>query len=215
MRSRRQIGPRKLPKQQRARATVEAILAAAAHILVHEGFDAASTNRIAEKAGVSIGSLYQYFPSKEAVVGALLEQHVREMLAVARDGLERWTSGSLRQRTRAMVRMMLEAHAVQPALHRVFMEEMPRVSGAAPIAELDRTFEELARVHLERDRAMIRPRNLEIAAFVVVQTVEALTHAAVLHRSDMLRSEEFIDETTELIVRYLAADRKRARGARV
>jgi AcrR family transcriptional regulator len=211
MRRRPQIAARKRPKQERAQATVEAILAATAHILVREGFEAASTNRIAEKAGVSIGSLYQYFPSKEAVVGALLEQHVREMLQVTREGLERGASGSLRERTRAMVRVMLAAHAVQPELHRVFMEEMPRVSSAA-VAELDRTFEGLARVYLERDRALIRPRNLEIAAFIVVQAVEALTHAAVVHRSEMLRSDEFLDETTELIVRYLGAERGRRRN---
>ena len=54
---------RKSPAQSRSRATVEAILDAAAHILVTQGFAAASTNRIAEKAGVSIGSLYQYFPN--------------------------------------------------------------------------------------------------------------------------------------------------------
>src|SRR5437870_12652127 len=78
--------PRKLPKQERAKATVEAILAATAHILVREGFDAASTNRIADEAGVSVGSLYQYFPSKQAIVSALLERHVHRMLGVIQIG---------------------------------------------------------------------------------------------------------------------------------
>ena len=69
------VRPRKEPRHERARATVDAILMAAAHILRTEGSEAATTNRIAELAGVSIGSLYQYFPNKQAVVGALRERH--------------------------------------------------------------------------------------------------------------------------------------------
>src|SRR5262249_50387969 len=203
MHAARRTLPRKRAKQDRAKATVEAILTAAAHILVREGFDAANTNRIAEKAGVSIGSLYQYFPGKEAVVAALLERHVRQMLRTAEHGLERSTANTLRGRAREMVRTMLDAHAVEPGLHRVFMEEMPRFGQLQEVVELERMFEEVARRHMERERSALRPRNLEIAAFVVVQTVEALTHAAVLHRPDMLRSEAFVDEVTELIVRYL------------
>lgn len=186
--------------------TVEAILAATAHILVREGFDAASTNRIADEAGVSIGSLYQYFPSKDAIVAALLERHVRQMLAVMQGGLERWMSHPLRRVTRAMVRAMIAAHAVEPELHRVFMEEMPQsLLDGGP--EVETRFEELAKSYLERHRAAIRPRNLAIAAFVVVQAVEALTHAAVLYHPEKLRNEEFLDEVTELVVRYLRAER--------
>src|SRR3569623_1094019 len=69
--------PRKYASQERSRATVAALVEATARILVAEGFDRASTNRIAEVAGVSIGSLYQYFPGKEALVLAVAERHVR------------------------------------------------------------------------------------------------------------------------------------------
>ena len=71
MASKVRVNPRKSASQERSRLTVQAILDATARILVREGFDKASTNRIAEVAGVSIGSLYQYFPSKEAIVAAL------------------------------------------------------------------------------------------------------------------------------------------------
>ena len=199
--------PRKLPKQERAKATVEAILAATAHILVREGFDAASTNRIADEAGVSVGSLYQYFPSKEAIVSALLERHVHRMLGVIQIGLEGWMSLPPRAAAREVVRAMIDAHAVDPDLHRVFMEETPRLGRLEGAAELERKFQELAEAYLQRHRDRIRPRNLEIAAFLVVQTVEALTHAAVLYRREKLRSEEFLDEATELVARYLRVGR--------
>ncbi|PMB09477.1 TetR/AcrR family transcriptional regulator [Fischerella thermalis CCMEE 5273] len=72
--------PRKLPQQERSKITVDAILTATARILVKDGYAKTNTNRIAELAGVSIGSLYQYFPSKEAIIAALIECHVVEMV---------------------------------------------------------------------------------------------------------------------------------------
>ena len=67
--------PRKHASQERSRATVDALIEATARILVREGFDKASTNRIAEVAGVGVGSLYQYYPGKEALVAAVIDRH--------------------------------------------------------------------------------------------------------------------------------------------
>ena len=72
------LEPRKMPRQRRAQATVEDVLAAAAQVFEALGYAAGTTNRIAERAGVSIGTLYQYFPSKEALAVALLERHLAE-----------------------------------------------------------------------------------------------------------------------------------------
>ena len=72
--------PRKAASQERSRATVDALVEATARILVKEGFDKASTNRIAEVAGVSVGSLYQYFPGKEALVAAVAERHQQQIM---------------------------------------------------------------------------------------------------------------------------------------
>ena len=79
--------PRKIASQERSRATVDALVEATARILVREGFDKASTNRIAEVAGVSVGSLYQYFPSKEALVAAVIERHNQEIMQAVRGEL--------------------------------------------------------------------------------------------------------------------------------
>src|ERR1041384_4380995 len=79
--------PRKQASQERSRATVDALVEATARILVREVFDKASTNRIAEAAGVSIGSLYQYYPSKEALVAAVIERHNRDLMQIVRAAL--------------------------------------------------------------------------------------------------------------------------------
>src|SRR5246127_2557699 len=95
--------PRKMPKQQRSKETVDVILTATARILVKDGFDRASTNRIADAAGVSIGSLYQYFPSKEALVAALVEQHTSKMTHEIVGALEKVARLPLEAAVRAMV----------------------------------------------------------------------------------------------------------------
>ena len=79
--------PRKSASQERSRLTVNALLEATTRVLVKEGYDRASTNKIAAVAGVSIGSLYQYFPSKEALVAAVSERHSHEVLQLIRNAL--------------------------------------------------------------------------------------------------------------------------------
>src|SRR5687767_7578077 len=110
---------RKLPEQARSRETVDAILAATAKLCVRDGVDKASTNRIAETAGVSIGSLYQYFPSKEAVLAALLDRHEARMLRVISSHLVDIDREDLPSLARALVGAVLDAHKVEPGLHRV------------------------------------------------------------------------------------------------
>jgi AcrR family transcriptional regulator len=78
---------KRFPKQERARATVDAILEGAARVLVREGYDRASTNRIAEVAGVNIGSLYQYFPNKDALVASLIDRHLEKVQRLVRGHL--------------------------------------------------------------------------------------------------------------------------------
>ena len=108
--------PRKRPRQRRSKATVEAILEATARVLVEEGIDRASTNRIAEIAGVSIGSLYQYFPSKDALVMALLERHCERMLGLLLRASVDLADAPLEDAVRTYVRAVIDAHALEPKL---------------------------------------------------------------------------------------------------
>jgi AcrR family transcriptional regulator len=197
--------PRKQPSQARSRATIDAILTATARVLKRDGFDRASTNRIAEAAGVSIGSLYQYFPSKEALVAALVEHHMAEMRAVLIAEMERVRDAPLGEAVRQMVELMLRAHAVDPALHKVLMEQVPRIGGMQRVYHVEADLRAMVRAYFEVHRHALRPRDLELAAFVVVQIVESLTHAAVLHHPQALASEALAREITTVVLRYLEA----------
>ena len=74
MRPKPNISPKKLPRQRRAIATVDALIEAATYILSHEGLGGFTANKVAEKAGVNIASLYQYFPNKEALIFHIVQQ---------------------------------------------------------------------------------------------------------------------------------------------
>src|SRR5215470_5266503 len=133
-----QTNPRRLASQDRSRLTVDALLEATARILVKDGYDRASTNRIAHLAGVSIGSLYQYFPSKEALVAALIDCHTQQMNQLVRDSLVKVAMRPVAEAARELVRVMIDAHRVDPKLHRVLVEQVPRVGRLDNIQAIDR-----------------------------------------------------------------------------
>jgi len=103
---------------------VDALLEATARVLVKEGYDRASTNRIADVAGVSIGSLYQYVPGKEALVAAVIDRHMHETMQLARDALIKVAMQPVEEATRALVKQAWD----RCACHR--SQAAPRAHGA-------------------------------------------------------------------------------------
>jgi AcrR family transcriptional regulator len=198
---------RKEASQERSRATVDALIDATARILVREGFDKASTNRIAAVAGVSVGSLYQYFPCKEALVAAVIERHQQEIIELVRGELAQVADRPIEQGLRTLVAAGVKAHRLDPKLHRVLAEQIPRVGKLEKVETFNRANYALFRAYLESHRKEIRTTDLELAAFVCVTSMEALTHTAVLHH-DIVSGEAtdaLIDEATRLVVGYLTS----------
>jgi AcrR family transcriptional regulator len=174
--------------------------------LLKDGYEGASTNRIAAAAGVSIGSLYQYFPSKEALVAAVIERHTQELSQVVLDALRNVSERPLDIGARALITAAIDAHRVDPKLHRVLAEQVPRVGRLENIDAVERNARTLVRAYLEGHRREIEAADLDLAAFILTTTIEALTHSAVLRRPDVLaddKAKEFVDEVTRLVVRYL------------
>lgn len=201
-----QTSPRKQASQARSRFTVDALLEATARILVKEGYEGASTNKIAQEAGVSIGSLYQYFPAKEALVAAVIDRHMQDMLDVVRAALLRVMDQPIEAVARQLVKVMIEAHRVNPTLHRVLFEQIPQTGRARHIEALDDTAFAMVRAYLEAHRDELAVDDLETAAFICVKTVEVLTHTAVLNQPERVKGAKaaaLTDEITTLLVGYL------------
>lgn len=129
------LDPRKRPRQARSAATVDAILEAAARILETRGPDGYTTNAVAELAGVSIGSLYQYFPNKEALVGALIQ---RETAVLMEDAAVALTAETGREALTGLIRAAVAHQLRRPVLARILdFEEgrRPEAHGVPDIRE--------------------------------------------------------------------------------
>lgn len=195
--------PRKQPRQARSRATVDALLDAAARVLVQEGYGAANTNRIAEVAGISVGSLYQYFPSKEALIVALRQRHAAQMGALLQEQAQKVAGASLSVAVQTLVHAVVQAHMIDPALHRALGEQVPRAVVLDPQEDIGDAMRATLLALLLAHRPHILPHDLELAGFVLMHTVEALVHAALdapAARISMLAME---DEIQALVLRYL------------
>lgn len=197
---------RRVPAQQRAVATVEAILAAAARVFVREGFAGATTNRIAERAGVSIGSLYEYFPNKDTILVALVDRHIADGEAVLAEAVADVATNKVvgfPAIIRRFVEAVVQLHAIDPPLHRVLFEEAPRPPAirqrldalehkmiAATASILVAHTKSTAEVAKEKARTIVR-------------VVDALTHRRIIDdRSTDLESAAFVDDTLRLILGY-------------
>jgi AcrR family transcriptional regulator len=182
---------------------VESILRATTRILVREGYAALNTNRVAEEAGASVGSLYQYFPSKESLVAALLDRHLDETLGQLRREVPTLSQLPIEQAVPRFVQLMIASHQVDPELHRVFVEQLPRVGDFAKIEASSNEGLAMTRAYLAAHASELASSDHDLSAFMVVHTVEALTHAAVLMRHDLLQRPEFVAELSRLILGYL------------
>jgi AcrR family transcriptional regulator len=201
-----QLRPRKRPVQARSRRTVDAVLKAAAQVFTRRGYAGATTNHIAERAGVSVGSLYEYFPSKDALLVALMEEHLGEgesvLQKVAAEVVARGVR-DLAEVVRHVARAMVELHARDRELHRILFEEAP-LSRRIRQMLLEIETRATARVaDLLASHPDVAVPDPGLAAAVVVHTVEALTHRLVLHGGREVEVDAYVEEIVQLIVRYL------------
>lgn len=195
--------PRKRPRQARSKATVDSILEATSRVLVKHGFDRLSTNAVAAAAGVSIGSLYQYFPNKESLVSALIDRHMEEMNAAIVAELARVATLPLAEAARCVVELTIRAHAIDPELHRVLTEQVPRVGKLARLRELDDVCHRIVASLLVARKREVAIRDPDLAAFILVSSIESIVHRAALLYPQRLRDPRLVDETTLLVTRYL------------
>ena len=205
-RARGRLEPRKKPVQRRSKITVEQILIAAAQVFEAHGYAAGTTNRIAERAGVSVGTLYQYFPSKEAVAVALLEGHIKETTRKLHEWVGHMVAKrhGLRAALLDYVRGIMAVHEDKPRLQHMLLEETPLP---------DRLHEVLLRAEREAIEAMagllklfpeIRREDLERSGYFVIHTVESLTHRFAAHPDEqMIEPSGFVEELVTMLEAYL------------
>ncbi len=193
--------PRKLPKQERSQATVSAILIATTRILTEEGYDKFNTNRVAELAGVSVGSLYQYFPNKAALLYALGEHHANEMAQLAQHHLEDLSDRPILEALQQIVKAVLAAYAVNPKLYRILHQQVPRSEEMRKLD--DARIEQMLHTFLALHRDQLRPKNLDITVFIISRTIKSLLYDAIVDRPNLLKNGELEQEIMRMLSSYL------------
>jgi AcrR family transcriptional regulator len=172
------VTPRKKPVQGRSKATVDAVLVAAAHILEDRGLAGFNTNAVAERAGVSIGSLYQYFPSKDAILVALMEQSLAVFSQTLAEAIDGAPGDSLGGDLTFMLQMGRVTHLRRPNLVRLLEDEFQRLESHINKASSHVAVRAAMIRLLRRYDNQIRVDNLELAAQDIGAIAQALMAAA-------------------------------------
>ena len=186
---------KKKPKQARSEVMVETLLQATTRILRREGREHLTTNRVAEVAGVSLGSLYQYFPNKESLVDALRERYDAQFLERMIRAFGKYGALPLRESVREFARFIIDIHREDPELHNELSPEIPE--------EQHQLVREMVNAYLEAHRDEVRRPDLEIATYVLVEVGESLVHNTALRAPERLEDPRFLNEVCDLMERYL------------
>jgi AcrR family transcriptional regulator len=183
---------------------VATLLEAATRVFVKEGYAKATTNRIATAAGVSVGSLYQYFPSKDAIAVELLRRYRDGLVELVGTRLTSATPATFTTVVRDLIRELLRAEGINPALHRVLIEQVLRTSARREMLGFE---ERLEAVLAEGIRAArIEMHDPELSAFLLVRVVLSVVQSAVVDRPKY-KTMALADELTHLVVGYVTHPR--------
>ena len=203
------LAPRKVPRQKRALVTVDVILEATAHVLRTIGYDALTTNKVADAAGVSVGSLYQYFPGKDALVTALMLRVFDRQRAAFLAALGDMAAAPIADVIEVVVATLLETHAADPRLSEVLMNQVPRVGELAEVMAYNE--EKIAKplhAFLQARRDDLVVDDLRAATFLLTHSIPPLLQRLTMSRPSPEQRRAIFRELNGMLVGYLTGQRK-------
>jgi AcrR family transcriptional regulator len=200
------ITPRKQPKQARSQAMVETILAAATRVLTTRGYARTNTNAVAEEADISVGSLYQYFPNKDAIIAALHQRHAQQMRDLIRQTLAdlNHTRPSLKSAMQQLIQAWMQAHQLAPELHHILESDTPVFAqpNSNDKAEEQIVFNEVTQF-LHHYQSELPPTALPLTTYLVIKTIESLVHAIVIDPPEGLSPQALEEGILAMVMGYL------------
>lgn len=195
--------PRKIPTQARARATWTAILDAAAQVLVNQGYERATTDRIAERAGVSIGTLYEYFPNKEAVFATLSLRWNDQRWEMFQQEVAKNRGNTLDSVIRGTIRARIAATRLDSRLNTALRRDVPAAVTEQQAETILEEFIEPSVQALEAF-AMLGPRDRRLVAEVMIHATHAVIDNMAETHPDLLDSPALEEELTLMMCRYVS-----------
>ena len=194
---------RKVPRQQRSAETVAAIVEATERVLTDIGFDELTTNRVAKVAGVSVGSLYQYFPNREALVAAVIDRRARDTEQRLMETLRELQGKSLEQAIRALAEFYVGRYQTDRDFYKAVIPHLAKVDKYHNVEAQAVSAAKLLRYGLEIHTEKLKVKNLDVAAFLLVSAAVGVMSSAVTTREDLLDSDALVDELALLVSSYL------------
>lgn len=184
-----EIRSRRTPRQHRSVMTVDAILEAAAILFARDGFAKTSTTRIADLAGVSVGSLYEYFPNKDSLLAYLVKRHCDQMLKHVAQRLRATQEHQVIITLAIFIDAVHESYAINIPLQRVLIEHLGRISKPHHFARVSSELINMLEERLRTSAQEMSGVNVRQALYVVECIVESLIHRSILFEPEFFRSE--------------------------
>ena len=192
---------RKNPSQQRSKATVEAILDAGARLLLSIGYDKASTNKVAEKAGISIGSLYEYFPGKEAIFAEIRRREDQRYIGLV---LAEPEPGTFRDTLRLHISTYIKLVLSNIELHAALVRDVPQFATSDADSSLVADWLARSDEHLSSNGIKLRPLcESDIAIELTTRVLRSTINDYALHAPERLGQSAIADQLLEMLERYL------------
>jgi len=190
------------PRQERSRYKVQLIFEAAIRLLERGGLEALTTNAIAESAGVSIGTLYQFFPNKEAILDSLADREIAEMSNRVTQVMEDKAIATTSARIAAVVQAVAASYGARRGAHRLVME-YSLTRGSNRLSPL--LAKMIAHLSNERESGPIRQAVRRADAFVMAQAFVGVLRAMVREGKDIPPQEEIVDALTRLVTGFIGS----------
>jgi len=200
---------RKLPKQKRSKLTVETLLEATTHVLILEGIEGLTTNRVAEVAGVSIGSLYQYFPNKMTLITVLIEQHVAYELKTLTDLYTSWKKPVGEPLVRVLIEKFIQIHLEDLQLTKLLHEQVSFLECRSALRKGTKQFEKIIVKMLDSHFQSSLPlSNLETKAFVLTNSIDTVVQLSLAENPRRLSDPVFLDELVNMAMQTFRVSSK-------
>lgn len=178
---------------------MDAILEAASQVLVRAGYDRATTGMVAEAAGVSVGSIYQYFPNKDAIFSQLLARELEESYAAITSALAASRETGFEGQLRVCIRAVCAYKGAKPRLHHVLKTELGRVDGVRHLRRLNERSLSLTTSLLTAHQQELGLRDPAGAAFLLVSAIDGIVAAALLSTPALLTDAKWIEQVVAML----------------
>ncbi len=195
---------RRKPRQTRAQETAQCILQATAQILVSRGFKDCSTNHIAERAGVSIGTLYQYFADKQSILLELFRLEIEKDALFIQNTLQELENQPIEIVIKKLVSVTLKRLSENPRLRQILLLEVSSSRQTEKLRGIKDELSELLSSYLKSHPQFHIRHDIRLEVLIIVNSVEAALYAAIQEYGPRLKHRILVAEVSDLVLRYLS-----------